>query len=49
MASGAWTGDYDAQDGREPRELLTEILRAFDAEHLVWHVFHVIARHTGLG
>ena len=33
MASEDWTGYYDAEEGREPRELLTEVLRAFDAEH----------------
>jgi SAM-dependent methyltransferase len=32
VASGDWIGYYDAQEGREPRELLTEVLRAFDAE-----------------
>ncbi len=32
---GDWTGYYDAQEGREPRELLMEVLRAFDAHHRV--------------
>jgi SAM-dependent methyltransferase len=32
MPSADWTGYYDAQEGREPRELLTEVLRASDAE-----------------
>ena len=32
MGSGNWIGYYDAQEGREPRELLTEVLRAFDAD-----------------
>jgi tellurite methyltransferase len=35
VPSGDWTGYYDAQEGREPRELLTEVLRVFDAEHRV--------------
>jgi tellurite methyltransferase len=32
VVSGDWTGYHDAQEGREPREALTEVLRAFDAE-----------------
>jgi tellurite methyltransferase len=32
VGSGNWIGYYDAQEGREPRELLTEVLRAFDAD-----------------
>jgi SAM-dependent methyltransferase len=35
VVSGDWTGYYDAQEGREPRELLTEVLRAFDADDRV--------------
>jgi trans-aconitate methyltransferase len=35
VPSADWFGYYDAQEGREPRELLTEVLRAFDAEHRV--------------
>jgi hypothetical protein len=32
VGSGNWIGYHDAQEGREPREVLTEVLRAFDAE-----------------
>ena len=32
MGSGNWIGYYDSQKGREPRELLSEVLRSFDAE-----------------
>jgi tellurite methyltransferase len=32
VSSGDWTGYYDAQGDREPRELLLEALRSFDRE-----------------
>jgi SAM-dependent methyltransferase len=35
MASGDWAGYYDAQAGREPRELLREVLASFDREERV--------------
>ena len=35
MASGDWAGYYDAQAGREPRELLRDVLAAFDREDRV--------------
>jgi SAM-dependent methyltransferase len=30
-----WTGYYDAQDGREPREVLLQVLGSFEREHRV--------------
>jgi SAM-dependent methyltransferase len=41
VASGDWIGYYDAQEGREPRELLMEVLRASDAEHRVGSAVYI--------
>jgi SAM-dependent methyltransferase len=32
VSSGDWTGYYDAQEGREPRELLLQVLGSFERE-----------------